>query len=118
MALSIACVRAADPFLDREQSNYAHPLPSREYVLQILTEQGVPIAEAALASLLEINQAELGTFTRRLQAMERDGQIMFNRKGAICILGQTPIAYLGKVPRPVAAKKPLQVLVTSLQRGS
>jgi ribonuclease R len=79
-------VRGKDPYLERERARYAHPLPSREFILQILTEQGVPIAEERLARLLEIRQDELELFARRLAAMERDGQIMRNRKNAICVV--------------------------------
>ncbi|MDD5328552.1 MAG: ribonuclease R [Sulfuricella sp.] len=79
-------MRLKDPFLERERAQYAHPLPSREYILQILTEQGVPVAEEKLAKLLEITEDELDVFSRRLKAMERDGQIMRNRKHAVCVV--------------------------------
>ena len=34
-------VRERDPFLARERSQYQEPLPRREFILQILEEQGV-----------------------------------------------------------------------------
>ncbi|MDR2195672.1 MAG: ribonuclease R [Gallionellaceae bacterium] len=77
-------IRELDPFLEREREQYDHPLPSREYVLQLLAEQGVPLDEDALCELLQIQPQERELFSRRLRAMERDGQIMRNRKGAIC----------------------------------
>ena len=73
-------IRELDPFLERERAQYEHPLPSREYILQFLTGQGVPIDEADLCAMLLIEPAEEDLFTRRLRAMERDGQIMRNRK--------------------------------------
>ena len=79
-------VRSNDPHLEREQSRYEHPLPSREYVLQVLLEQGVPVAEDRLAQLLAVAPHELDSFVRRLAAMERSGQIMRNRKNAICVV--------------------------------
>src|SRR6185503_14057962 len=79
-------VRNNDPHLEREQSRYEHPLPSREYVLQVLLEQGVPVAEDRLAQLLGVAQHEMDAFVRRLAAMERSGQIMRNRKNAICVV--------------------------------
>lgn len=79
-------IRAQDPFLERERTQYEHPLPSREYVLQLLAEQGVPMEEDALCSILHIEEHEAELFTRRLRAMERDGQIMRNRKRAICVV--------------------------------
>ncbi|MEQ1812984.1 MAG: ribonuclease R [Candidatus Nitrotoga sp.] len=79
-------IRAQDPFLERERTQYEHPLPSREYILQLLSEQGVPVEEDALCSILHIEEHEAELFTRRLRAMERDGQIMRNRKRAICVV--------------------------------
>ncbi len=79
-------IRAQDPFLERERTQYEHPLPSREYILQLLAEQGVPMEEDALCSILHIEEHEAELFTRRLRAMERDGQIMRNRKRAICVV--------------------------------
>ncbi len=77
--------RQADPFATREAANYAHPLPSREYILQTMTEQGVPLSVEQLYHLLEVDEEEREIFNRRLNAMEREGQIMRNRKGALCI---------------------------------
>ncbi|MFZ1765741.1 MAG: VacB/RNase II family 3'-5' exoribonuclease, partial [Candidatus Nitrotoga sp.] len=79
-------IRALDPFLDRERAQYDHPLPSREYILQLLEKQGVPVAEEELCHMLHIDEHEAELFTRRLRAMERDGQIMRNRKRAICVM--------------------------------
>lgn len=79
-------IRELDPFLDRERAQYDHPLPSREYILQLLEKQGVPVAEEELCRMLHIDEHEAELFTRRLRAMERDGQIMRNRKRAICVM--------------------------------
>ncbi|WP_249384015.1 ribonuclease R [Chitinivorax sp. B] len=69
----------------REKANYPNPLPSREFIIQILTDKGVPVYADSLADWLDIRQEEISLFERRLRAMERDGEIMLNRKGAICI---------------------------------
>lgn len=79
-------LRYNDPHVSREKERYDTPLPSREYILQILTEQGVPVTEERLAKMLDITDEESETFNRRLRAMERDGQIMRNRKNAICVV--------------------------------
>ena len=79
-------IRELDPFLERERAQYEHPLPSREYILQLLAEKGVPLDEEELCGMLHIEQLETDLFTRRLRAMERDGQIMRNRKRAICVV--------------------------------
>ncbi len=79
-------IRLQDPHLERERAQYEHPLPSREFILQILSEQGVPISSETLAELLEIDDEEMDFFSRRLRAMEREGQIMRNRKNAVCVM--------------------------------
>lgn len=79
-------LRGADPFLERERARYDEPLPSREYILQILTERGVPVSEEELAQSLGIAESERTAFSRRLRAMEREGEIMRNRRDAICVV--------------------------------
>ncbi|MBI5659505.1 MAG: ribonuclease R [Nitrosomonadales bacterium] len=79
-------IRELDPFLERERAQYEHPLPSREYILQLLAEKGVPLDEADLCGTLHIAPDENELFSRRLRAMERDGQIMRNRRQAICVV--------------------------------
>ena len=65
----------------RELDAYENPLPSREYILQIVTEQGVPLTFERLVKLLDIRAEEEEFFMRRLGAMARDGQLMQNRGG-------------------------------------
>jgi ribonuclease R len=74
--------RRADPFFEREVARYEFPLPSREYVSQILADEGRPVTFAELIGLLDIADSEREMFQRRLGAMEREGQLMRNRKGA------------------------------------
>jgi ribonuclease R len=78
-------LRLQDPFLEREREQYESPLPSREFILQILTEQGAPMTDEEMLAMLHIEPEEEDLFSRRLRAMERDGQIMRNRKRAICV---------------------------------
>jgi ribonuclease R len=79
-------LRNLDPYLDREKERYDHPLPSREYILQIMKEQGVPVTDQTLQKLFGISSDEYEVFNRRLTAMVREGQIMRNRKGDLCIM--------------------------------
>ncbi len=78
-------MRQSDPYATREAAKYDKPLPSRELVLQILSEQGVPLTVNQLMELLDIRSTEREAFGKRLGAMERDGQIIQNRKGALCL---------------------------------
>ena len=78
-------LRLQDPHLEREKLKYDNPLPSREFIIQLLTEQGVPMWPDELSQLLGLHRDEFRHFERRLQAMERAGEIIINRKGAICV---------------------------------
>ncbi|MBU2640774.1 MAG: ribonuclease R [Gammaproteobacteria bacterium] len=81
----IPAIRLADPFYEREIERYESPLPSREYILQLLTEAGCPVDADALAEQLKITDDERELFQRRLGAMQRDGQLMLNRKRLLCL---------------------------------
>lgn len=74
-------LRRSDPFFERESQKYDFPLPSREFIIQILSERGVPLPFDELAAALDIQPAEMEFFERRMFAMERDGQAMRNRRG-------------------------------------
>src|SRR5207245_10268316 len=84
--------RATDPHREREASRYEHPIPSREFILQTLAEAGVPLTDEELAQRLAINPKERDAFVQRLGAMERDGQVLRNRKGAILVAAKLALA--------------------------
>ncbi|HJW24542.1 MAG TPA: ribonuclease R [Rhodocyclaceae bacterium] len=75
-------IRRQDPFFEREAARYELPLPSREYIVQTLEEEGKPVSFEHLTNLLDIAGSEREMFQRRLGAMEREGQLLRNRKGA------------------------------------
>jgi len=77
--------RETDPHHEREAGLYEHPVPSRELILEVMTEAGVPLEEGDLVHKLDIRKREREAFNRRIAAMERDGQIMRNRRGDLCI---------------------------------
>ncbi len=61
-----------------------HPtytIPSREEILGVFREAGAPLDSGALARALKVNPDAQGVLTRRLNAMERDGQIRANPAG-------------------------------------
>ena len=70
----------------RETPRYAVEIPGREAILEILTREGVPVAPERLADLLGVSGDEAREgFERRLAAMEREGQVVANRRGHILI---------------------------------
>jgi ribonuclease R len=78
-------IRKNDPHFERECKTYEQPLPSREYILQMLQEQGKPVSFEQLCVLLDIQKHESEMFQRRLGAMEREAQLMRNRKDAYIV---------------------------------
>ena len=84
-------IRRADPELERELAKYEFPLPSREYILQVLEEHGVPLEFARICAALDVAAHELEPFRRRLDAMARAGQLLQNRAGAWLLPGKAAL---------------------------
>lgn len=73
---------AQDPHAEREAGKYATPIPSREFIMSVLTDSGRLMTREELASAVGLHSDDdLEALRRRLRAMERDGQLLRNRKG-------------------------------------
>lgn len=73
--------RQLDPFLAREQEKYGQAAPSREFILQYLEERGMPLTLDELRAEWRLEgDWEIEALSRRLRAMERDGQLIRNRR--------------------------------------
>ncbi len=76
-----------DPNFAREAKKYDNPIPSREFIMESINEQGCPISFAEIASVLGIkDEDQLIALDRRLGAMLRDGQLIKNRKKGFCVI--------------------------------
>ncbi|MGI4938847.1 MAG: ribonuclease R [Janthinobacterium lividum] len=64
-------------------SQFPYTIPSREEILGLLRTSTEPQDTASLALALNVGEEELDGLTRRLNAMERDGQIKPNRAGQL-----------------------------------
>lgn len=62
-------------------NRHSYPIPSREEILGILRTAADPQDVLSLAAALNVKPEEMDGLTRRLNAMERDGQIKPNRNG-------------------------------------
>ncbi len=73
----------SDPFAEREKMRYPNPIPSRELIMEVLKKNGKPASTKDLQKLLKLKKDPERTeaFTRRLKAMERDGQLHTTRRG-------------------------------------
>lgn len=71
-----------DPFHKREADRYEHPVPSREFILSYLEELGRPANFRHLLKAFNLDSVqEKEGLSRRLRAMERDGQVISDRRG-------------------------------------
>ncbi len=71
-----------DPHHRRESANYDQPIASREYLLELIQAQQVPLPQEHIAAELGYtDDTSLEALRRRLQAMVRDGQLFRNRRG-------------------------------------
>ncbi|EIJ43342.1 ribonuclease R [Beggiatoa alba B18LD] len=72
----------SDPYAEREKQKYQDPIASREFIMAYLADAGQPLNFQAIAEYLKITHDEikLEALRRRLRAMERDGQIIRNRR--------------------------------------
>lgn len=76
-----------DPFYQRESEKYADPIPSREFIMRVLEEDGRPMSRTQLLDVLEVeDEAKQAALGFRLRAMLRDGQLMQDRRGRFCLL--------------------------------
>tara|TARA_R110000824_G_scaffold129584_2_gene291016 strand:- start:2681 stop:5137 length:2457 start_codon:yes stop_codon:yes gene_type:complete len=76
-----------DPHAEREAHKYGNPAPSREYLLAALETYGKPITHENMSRLLGLEDEELiEAVRRRLAAMERDGQVLRDRRGAYALI--------------------------------
>ena len=64
---------------------FEYQIPEREAILTALRTENVPLMPAELAERLNVKTEEMPGFDRRLAAMERDGQLMPNRKGVLLL---------------------------------
>jgi len=81
--------RDLDPHHQREAKKYQNPIPSREFILQTLTEHGVPMEFGEVAGALDLeDEQDLVALERRLGAMVRDGQLVRNRRDAFCLVNK------------------------------
>ena len=81
-----------DPHHARESRKYQNPIPSREFIMDLLEKHGAPIWRNELAEILELKSEDgIEALRRRMNAMERDGQLVRNRRGAFCLVNKSDL---------------------------
>ncbi|MFT0179788.1 ribonuclease R [Pseudomonas benzopyrenica] len=75
--------QSLDPEAAREAEKYDNPIPSRELILAHLADRGAPATRPQLAEEFGlVTEDQLEALRRRMRAMERDGQVIYTRRGA------------------------------------
>ncbi len=66
---------------ESEAQKYEFPVPSRTAVLELLATRGEPLSYEVISATLGVSsERDHDAFARRLRAMERDGQVLRNRR--------------------------------------
>ncbi len=74
--------KLVDPYAEREAEKYPNPIPSREFIMDFLSESGQPARRDDLIAAFNLTGDEAQeALRRRLRAMERDGQLVLTRRG-------------------------------------
>ncbi len=86
--------RDRDPYQAREAKKYKNPIPSREFILNLMEDHGAPLKFDDLAEALELADPEqLDALSRRVNAMSRDGQVVCNRRGGYCVVNHEDLIH-------------------------
>jgi ribonuclease R len=81
--------KVQDPFSTREAEKYDNPIPSREFILELLIQNNRPLTRRSIGKLLGLSgEEQTEALRRRLRAMERDGQLLRNRKSAYGVMSK------------------------------
>ncbi|MFI3256240.1 MAG: ribonuclease R [Psittacicella sp.] len=67
-----------DPNYQLELQKYSHPIPSREFILNLLKKHK-SLSRIEIFKLCSLNKDEQFSMLKRLRAMEKDSQIIFTR---------------------------------------
>ncbi len=93
-----------DPYQEREQAKYDNPIPSREYLLELLAAHRRPLGRREIAEALGLESPEQQeALRRRLRAMERDGQLVRNRRRGYLIVDHRELVRGRVLGRPDGA---------------
>ena len=70
-----------DPNYAKELAKYDNPIPSREFILQIIRTHNAPMTKEEVFIALGItDETQQEAMRRRLRAMENDGQLVFTKR--------------------------------------
>ena len=78
-----------DPHAEREAAKYSQPIISREALTEFLSDAPGPLTAEEIAQKLKLTAPDrFEALSRRLGAMQRDGQVIVNRRGGYAVAEQ------------------------------
>ena len=81
-----------DPRFADESGRYEEPIPSRQFILDVLAEVAAPVSFDALCAKLGVRERRVReALNKRLGAMARDGQLLVNRAEEYLLLERLPL---------------------------
>ena len=70
-----------DPHYQQEVEKYDNPIPSREFILNVIRGNNAPMNREEILTALSIHdEKQIEGIRRRLRAMENDGQLVFTKR--------------------------------------
>ena len=79
--MSVIRTALSKTIIENDLNQPTHTIPSREDILGIFRDAQSPLDAEALARALKVDPDAVGVLSRRLNAMERDGQILSDKAG-------------------------------------
>jgi ribonuclease R len=94
--MSAANWQQLDPHFDAESEKYHQAIPSRDFILSFLEQSKKSYSINAFSKTWQLDDAQAQALSARLNAMEREGQVVRNKRHAFTIAPATP-EIIGKV---------------------
>jgi len=89
--------QASDPHAEREAAKYEHPIASRELILEFISknEEATTFEEVCVGLQVDSERDQI-SLERRIRAMERDGQLIRQRRGGYTSAAKAELV-IGKI---------------------
>ena len=113
-------VSKVDPFAEREAKKYIKPIPSREYILELIQQVNQPLRMEDIFAALNLEPEDGEPLRRRVKAMLRDAQLERLRGGyfwpssaTVQVIGVVQIDRKNKYPSVIPDDGSEPVLITA-----
>ncbi len=80
-----------DPNFAREKEKYERPLPSREFLETVFKKEDIPLTAKEIVESFGLARNAKIAIAKRLNAMERDGILLRNRREGYCLVNKISV---------------------------